>query len=239
MDARMRPVSDGRRRTIRRATGGLLAAAFLGGLVVAPAGAQDSGVDLEAWKKLLFVDGEYYQDPNYVGYNAGGTMGLMNLGNWPEEPLPWLSITSPETGDDGVHDLQQRLAAASRVWRTIRPGRRGMLRRRRDHVRERARRGQGPPERRAPGPAGRQVRQQPADLPRTSTTRSSISTTRTASSTPSMPSRRRRRRRPSSPWTTTRPGSSSGNGSAPTPRTTGTGRSTSSSRSATRRPGRR
>ena len=23
-------------------------------------------------------------------------MGLMNLGNWPEEPLPWLSITSPE-----------------------------------------------------------------------------------------------------------------------------------------------
>ena len=46
------------------AAGGLLATAFLGGLVVAPAGAQDSGVDLEAWKDLLFVDGEYYQDPN-------------------------------------------------------------------------------------------------------------------------------------------------------------------------------
>jgi ABC-type sugar transport system substrate-binding protein len=55
-----------------------------------------AGVDLEAWKELLFVDGEYYQDPNYVGYNAGGSMGLMNLGNWPDEPLPWLSITSPE-----------------------------------------------------------------------------------------------------------------------------------------------
>lgn len=54
-------------------------------------------VDLEAWKGLLFVDGEYYQDPNYVGYNAGGSMGLMNLGDWPEEPLPWLSIKSPET----------------------------------------------------------------------------------------------------------------------------------------------
>jgi ABC-type sugar transport system substrate-binding protein len=55
-----------------------------------------AGVDLEAWKQLLFVDGEFYQDPNYVGYNAGGTMGLMNLGDWPEAPLPWLSITSPE-----------------------------------------------------------------------------------------------------------------------------------------------
>jgi ABC-type sugar transport system substrate-binding protein len=55
-----------------------------------------AGVDLEAWKQLLFEDGEYYQDPNYVGYNAGGSMGMMNLGNWPDEPLPWLSITSPE-----------------------------------------------------------------------------------------------------------------------------------------------
>ena len=64
----------------------------------APASAQSAAdVDLEAWKGMLFVDGEYYQDPNYVGYNAGGSMGLMNLGNWPEEPLPWLSITSPET----------------------------------------------------------------------------------------------------------------------------------------------
>jgi ABC-type sugar transport system substrate-binding protein len=54
-----------------------------------------AGVDLEAWKQLLFVDGEYYQDPDYVGYNAGGTMGTMNLGNWPDEPLPWLSIKSP------------------------------------------------------------------------------------------------------------------------------------------------
>ena len=96
MDARTRPVTGGRRRAIGRVAGGMLAAAFLGGLVVAPAGAQDSGVDLEAWKDLLFVDGEYYEDPNYVGYNAGGTMGRMNLGNWPDEPLPWLSIESPE-----------------------------------------------------------------------------------------------------------------------------------------------
>ena len=58
--------------------------------------AQSDTVDLEAWKQLLFVDGEFYQDPNYVGPNAGGTMGKMNLGNWPEEPLPWLSIKSPE-----------------------------------------------------------------------------------------------------------------------------------------------
>jgi ABC-type sugar transport system substrate-binding protein len=57
----------------------------------------DTDVDLEAWKQLLFVDGEFYQDPNYVGYNAGGSMGKMNLGDWPEEPLPWLSIASPES----------------------------------------------------------------------------------------------------------------------------------------------
>ena len=59
------------------------------------AGQAAAGVDLDAWKKLLFVDGEYYQDPNYVGPNAGGPMGKMNLGNWPDEPLPWLSIKSP------------------------------------------------------------------------------------------------------------------------------------------------
>src|SRR6187399_2172007 len=49
------------------------------------AGQASGGVDLDAWKKLLFVDGEYYQDANYEGYNAGGTMGKMNLGNWPDE----------------------------------------------------------------------------------------------------------------------------------------------------------
>jgi ABC-type sugar transport system substrate-binding protein len=55
-----------------------------------------AGVDLEAWKKLLFVDGKYYTDSNYVGYNAGGQMGKMNLGDWPAKPLPWLAIRSPE-----------------------------------------------------------------------------------------------------------------------------------------------
>jgi ABC-type sugar transport system substrate-binding protein len=85
----------------------LLAASVLAASTIVSAYAQEAspspgtapaaaGVDLEAWKQLLFVDGEYYQDPNYVGYNAGGPMGLMNLGNWPDEPLPWLSMKSPE-----------------------------------------------------------------------------------------------------------------------------------------------
>jgi ABC-type sugar transport system substrate-binding protein len=54
------------------------------------------GVDLEAWKQALFVDGAFSQDANYVGYNAGGMMGKMNLGDWPSAPLPWLAIRSPE-----------------------------------------------------------------------------------------------------------------------------------------------
>jgi ABC-type sugar transport system substrate-binding protein len=85
--------------SIRRAFVALVGVSLAASMALsASASAQSAAdVDLEAWKGLLFVDGEYYQDPNYVGYNAGGSMGLMNLGDWPEEPLPWLSIKSPET----------------------------------------------------------------------------------------------------------------------------------------------
>lgn len=78
------------------AASGLLSSHASAASPVPAASGSTAGVDLEAWKQLLFVDGKYYQDSNYVGYNAGGQMGKMNVGNWPAEPLPWLAIQSPE-----------------------------------------------------------------------------------------------------------------------------------------------
>ena len=81
----------GSRATIGRIAGGLVAGALVTGLLAAPVGAQEE-VDLEAWKALLFEGGEFTTDPNYKGVNEGGTIGTMNVGNFPDEPLPWLSI---------------------------------------------------------------------------------------------------------------------------------------------------
>ncbi|CAN5775553.1 hypothetical protein BH23CHL8_BH23CHL8_10090 [soil metagenome] len=86
---------DGRRLT-GRLTAALVTGALVGGLMAAPAAAQDE-VDLEAWKALLFEGGEFTTDPNYQGANEGGTIGYMNAGDFPAGPLPWLSIRSPES----------------------------------------------------------------------------------------------------------------------------------------------
>jgi ABC-type sugar transport system substrate-binding protein len=96
MDGSKRLHARGPHLGVGRIAAGLIVGSLVAGLVAAPVGAQESSVDLEAWKDLLFEGGEFTTDPNYKGVNAGGTIGTMNVGSFPDEPLPWLSIVASQ-----------------------------------------------------------------------------------------------------------------------------------------------
>ena len=82
---------------IRAGVVGLSATALAALVRSAPVRAQtEGGQSLPEMETLIFGDQGYFEDPSYVGPNAGGLHGRLPVGGFPNEKLSFLDVRASQ-----------------------------------------------------------------------------------------------------------------------------------------------